>query len=142
MEMELNMIESKHLLNEYWAEAIATVIDSMKRCPTMSVKNMDMYEWQYFEFSIFCCVVYSPLLDDLRNKLDNKGPKYIYVGYSEDTKAYKLYHPITIKVIINCYVQFVENESWDGTIKKNVNVVSTVEHYDMTEEVVQTSHVS
>ena len=34
-----------------------------------------------------------------------------------------------------------ENESWDGTIKKNVKIVSIVEHDEMVEEVVQTPHV-
>ena len=33
-------------------------------------------------------------------------------------------------------------ESWDGTVEKNVNIVSNVEHDDMMEEVVQTPHVS
>ena len=54
--------------------------------------------------------------DELRKKLDKKGKKCIFVGYSEDTKAYKLYDPVTRKVIISRDVQFVKNESWDGTI--------------------------
>ena len=45
------------------------------------------------------------------------------------------------KVIISRDVQFVENESWDGTIEKNVKIVSTIEHDDMIEEVIQTPHV-
>ena len=53
-----------------------------------------------------------------------------------------MYHPITIKVIINCDVQFGENESWDGTVKKNVKIVSNVKYDDMTEEVVQTTQVN
>ena len=50
--------------------------------------------------------------------------------------------PIARKVIITCDVQFVKNESWDGTVEKNVKIVSNVEHDDMTEEVVQTPHAS
>ena len=77
-----------------------------------------------------------------RKKLDKKGQKCIFVGYFEDTKAYKLYDPVAKKVIISCDVQFVENESWDGNVKKNVKIVSNVEHEDMMEEVVQTPQVN
>ena len=89
---------------------------------------------------VFGCVAYAHVPDELRKKLDKKGWKCILVGYSEDTKAYKLYDHITRKVIISHDVQFVENESWDGTIENNVNIVSNVEHDDMKEEVVQTPH--
>ena len=91
---------------------------------------------------VFGCVTYSNVLGELllRNKLDKKGHKCIFVGYSEDIKEYKLYDPIVRKVIISHNVQLVENESWDGTIKNNVNIVSNVEHDDMKEEVVQTPH--
>ena len=71
-----------------------------------------------------------------------KGNKCIFVGYSKDTKAFKLYDIVTRKLIISRDVQFVLNEAWDGTLENNVNIVSTVEHDDMTEEVVQTPHVN
>ena len=84
------------------------------------------------------CVTYPHVPDELRRKLDKKGQKCIFVGYSEHTKAYKLYDPIARKVIISQDVQFVENESWDGTI----NIVSNVDNDNMEEEVVQIPHVS
>ena len=91
---------------------------------------------------VFCCVGYAHVPDELRKKLDNKGHKCSFVGYSEDTKSYKLYDIVARKVIVNRDVEFVENESWDGTIEKNAKIVSIVEHDDMVEEVVQTPHVS
>ena len=45
-------------------------------------------------------------------------------------------------MIISRDLQFVENESWDGTVDINVNNVSNVDNDDMEEEVVQTPHVS
>ena len=53
-----------------------------------------------------------------------------------------MYDSVARKVIISRDVQFIENQSWDGTDEKNVKIVSNVEHDDMTEEVVQTPHVS
>ena len=47
-----------------------------------------------------------------------------------------------MKVIINRDVQFVENESWNGTVEKNVKIVSNVEYDEMTKEVIQIPLVS
>ena len=47
---------------------------------------------------VFGCVAYAHVPDELRKKLDKKGHKCIFVGYFEDTQAYKLYDPITRKV--------------------------------------------
>ena len=76
----------------------------------------------------FGCLVYAHVLDELRKKLDNKGHKCIFVGYSEDTKSYKLYNPIANKVIISRDVQIIKNESWDRNVDTNFKIVSNVNH--------------
>ena len=53
-----------------------------------------------------------------------------------------MFDPVVRKVIISLDIQFVENESWDGTVEINVKIVLNVDNDDMTEEVVQTPHVS
>ena len=144
MEMACNMMAANHLPNEYWGEAITISIYIMNRCPTKSVKNKVPQEaWigmnpSVSHLKIFGCVAYAHVPDELRKKLDNKEHKCIFVNYSEDTKAYKLYDPITRKLIISRDVQFVENESWDGTLDINVNIVLNVNNDDMEEEVFQT----
>ena len=50
---------------------------------------------------VFGCVAYAHVLDELRKKLDRKGEKCIFFGYSDESKAYKLYTPLTKKVIIS-----------------------------------------
>ena len=45
-------------------------------------------------------------------------------------------------MIISRNVQFVENESWDGTVDINVKIVLNFDNDDMKEEVVQILHVS
>ena len=91
---------------------------------------------------VFGCVTYAHVPDELRKKLDNKGHKCIFVGYSEDTKAYKLYDLIARRVIISCDVQFVENEAWDGSITKILKIIDVIEHDDIEDEVVQTPCIS
>ena len=120
----------------------------MNRCPIKNVKKKVPQEaWTGMNHSVshlkvFSCVAYAHVPDELRRKIDKKGQKCIFVGYSEDTKAYKLYDLVTRKVIISCDVQFAKNESWDGTVEKNAKIVLNVEHDDMTKEVVQTPQVN
>ena len=86
MEMACSMLAAKHLPNEYWGEAVATVVYLMNRCPTKSVKNKVPQEaWSGMNHSVsylkfFGCVTYSHVLDELKKKLDNKGHKCIFVG--------------------------------------------------------------
>ena len=97
MEMARSMLVAKHLSNEYWGEAITTAIYIMNRCSTKSVKNKVPQEaWTGMNHSVshlkvFCWVAYAHVPDELRRKLDKKAQKCIFVGYSKDTKAYKLY---------------------------------------------------
>uniref|UniRef100_A0A803MBX5 Retroviral polymerase SH3-like domain-containing protein n=1 Tax=Chenopodium quinoa TaxID=63459 RepID=A0A803MBX5_CHEQI len=48
-----------------------------------------------------------------RRKLDKKSEKCIFIGYSPKSKAYRLYNPLSGKVIIRRDVQFNEEEFWN-----------------------------
>jgi hypothetical protein len=117
MKMACSMLTTKHLSNEYWAEAIETAIYILNRCLTKSVNNRVPQEaWTGSKHNVvhlisFGCVAYTHIPDELRRKLDNKGQKCIFVGYSEEAKGCKLYDPVARKFIINCDVQFMENEA-------------------------------
>ena len=43
--------------------------------------------------SIFGCLVYLHVPKDKRMKLDHSGKKGIFVGYSDSSKAYRVYIP-------------------------------------------------
>ena len=62
-------------------------------------------------------MAYAYVLDELRKKLDRKGEKCIFIGYIDESKAYKLYNPSTKKVIISRDVKFIEGEAWDGSLE-------------------------
>ena len=63
-------------------------------------------------FKIFGCVTYAHIPDKKRKKLDDKGEKCIFLGVSEQSKAYKLYNPITKKIVISRDVVFDEEQFW------------------------------
>ena len=56
----------------------------------------------------FGCIAYAHVLEETRIKLDDISQKCIFVGYSEESIAYKLYNPITKKYVINKDVLFKE----------------------------------
>ena len=68
---------------------------------------------------MFCCIVYAHVPDPLKKKLKDKAEKYIFIEYSSVTKGYKLYNPITEKVIISRDVIFDKQSVWDWSQKED-----------------------
>ena len=60
---------------------------------------------------IFGCVAYSQVPKPNRKKLDDSGEKYIFLGYSKESKAYKLYNPLTKKLVVSRDVIFDEDKA-------------------------------
>ena len=95
-------------------EAVNWSIHVLNRIPTLSVQNMTPEEaWNgrkpnVDHFRIFGCICYVRIQDQTRTKLDDKGEKCIFLGVSDFSKAYKLYNPITKKIVINRDVIFDE----------------------------------
>jgi hypothetical protein len=79
---------------------------------------------------IFGCVAYAHVPEEMRRKLDDRSERCIFVGYSEESRAYRLYNPITKKYVINRDVQFKEEEAWDGSIDKSVSEGVVLPHED------------
>ena len=46
-------------------------------------------------------------------KLDDKCEKFIFIGYENNSKRYKLYNPNNRKIVISQDVGFDEEEEWD-----------------------------
>ncbi|KAJ0680967.1 putative RNA-directed DNA polymerase [Helianthus annuus] len=65
---------------------------------------------------VFGCVAYAHVPKQNRGKLDDKVEKAIFIGYSESSKAYKLYNPITRKTIISRDVVFDEEQEWNERV--------------------------
>ena len=134
MDMVRSMLKAKHLPNEYWAEAVNCAAYILNGCPTKVVMNRVPKEaWSGIKqhvthMKFFGCVAYARVPDQLRNKLDSKGEKCIFVGYSDESNTYKLYNPSTKNVIISKDVHFIEEEDWDGSLEKMVNVKTSVSH--------------
>jgi hypothetical protein len=107
--MMRSMLE-KGLPKQLWAEVVACSMYFLNRCPTKSVKNLTPQKaWSGYKPSvvhlrIFGCAAYAQVLEAKRRKLDDQGEKCIFVCYSEESKAFKLYNcntPIKITLVFS-----------------------------------------
>jgi hypothetical protein len=57
-------------------------------------------------------VAYAKIPYARMNKLDDKSEKCIFIRYGDRRMGYKLYNPITFKVIMSRDVIFEEDKTW------------------------------
>lgn len=130
LNMVRSMLKTSGIPKEFWPEAVNWSVHVLNRSPTVAVKHMTPEEaWSdrkptVDHFKVFGCIAYSHVPDENRRKLDDKGVKCIFLGVSEESKAYRLFNPITKKIIISRDVVFDEENSWDwnDTGKQQVQV--------------------
>jgi hypothetical protein len=118
--MARSMIKAKNFSNQYWGEALACSIYILNLSPMSSVKNQVPEEsWSGMKssishFKVFGCVAYVDVPEEIRRKIYDRSEKCIFVGYSEQSKEYRLYNNITKKLIVTRDVKFQEEKSWDN----------------------------
>lgn len=64
-------------------------------------------------FRVWGSLAYAHVSDEKRGKLDGKSVACFLLGFSEESKGYRLYNPATKKVIISRVVVFEETKGWD-----------------------------
>ena len=60
---------------------------------------------------------------NLRAKLDDKSVNCVFIGYATQSKAYRLYNPVSKKVIISRNVVFDEESKWNWKGDQNEEAV-------------------
>jgi hypothetical protein len=122
----------KALLNDQglsmflWGEAAMTAIYVQNRSPHRILKDMTPEEAfsgkkpNVENLRIFRCPVYSHIPKDKRNKLEPSEKKGIFVGYSDSSKAYRIYIPEQHKIKVNRDVTFNEKMAFKKSIEENI----------------------
>lgn len=109
------LIKSK-LPPRFWAEAIATSAYIRNRSPSRSLDDSTPFESKFgYKANVstlrtFGCRAYALNKDPGRSKLDPKSKLCIFVGYCDDSKAYRLWDPETRKIIKSRDVIFNEED--------------------------------
>jgi hypothetical protein len=106
-----------------WGEATMTTIYVQNISPHRILKDMTPEE----DFSgkkpnvenlrIFGCPVYSHIPKDKRNKPEPSRKKWIFMGYSDSSKAYRIYIPEQNKIEVSRDVTFNENMAFKKSIE-------------------------
>ena len=101
----------------YWAESMQTAAYLKNRVPTRPLGDETTpYEKWYGRkpqgntFRVFGCVAYAKIPDGQRRKMDPKAQKLRFVGYSMETKGYRLLDTNTGHIYVRRDVVFDESD--------------------------------
>jgi hypothetical protein len=118
MNMVRSMLLEKRIPKSFWLEVLNWAVHMLNRSPTLAVKNRTPAEaWNDIKpsvahFRVFGCISHVHVPGHIRVKLDAKSLKCVFLGVSENSKAYRLFYPISHKIIISRDVVFEEDQQW------------------------------
>ncbi|KAK8921022.1 hypothetical protein KSP39_PZI020059 [Platanthera zijinensis] len=118
MEMARSMVIQKALPKAFWAEAATTAVYLLNRVPTKALQQTTPYEALFKQkpsvahIKVFGSIAYAHKNIEKHDKLDETSQKCILLGYSEQTKGYRLLEPRSGKLIISRDAIFHEEEAW------------------------------
>ena len=136
LEMARCMVKGKHLPNKFWMEAVMCANYVLNRCPTKALRVITPYEaWNGHKpmvshMRVFGCLAYALVPSQQHHKLDDKAKKCIFVGYSAESKGYRLYHPLTDTIIVSRDVVFAENSAFPFLECKKHPTVNSQDVFD------------
>jgi hypothetical protein len=115
------MMFDQDLPNSLWEEATSTTMYIQKRCPHTTLKEKTPGEVfsgikpEVGCLRIFECLVYIHVPMEKRTKMKPLGKKGVFVGYNENSKAYRIYVPRKRKIEVRRDLTFHE----EATFKKS-----------------------
>ncbi|WJZ84648.1 hypothetical protein VitviT2T_004242 [Vitis vinifera] len=119
MNMVRSMLSEKQVPKNFWPEAVNWTTHVLNRSPTLAVKGVTPEEaWSGVKpnvdyFRVFGCIGHVHVPDNKRNKLDDKSFQCVLLGVSEESKAYRLYDPVSKKIVVSRDVVFEEDKCWN-----------------------------
>jgi len=138
-EMARTMIHENNLEKHFWAEAVNTTCYVQNRIYIRPMLNKTTYELfkgrkpniSYFhQFGCTCYILNNKVY---LKKFDAKAQKGIFLGYSERSKAYRLYNSETLCVEESMHVKFDDKEPGGKTQEQDENIAGSEESDDYSE---------
>lgn len=105
-------MKAKQIAYEFQAEGVNTSVYLLNKSPIKALLNRTLEEaWtgvnpDASNLRIFGYVAYAHVLDEKRTKTESKSIKCIFIGYSREQKAYRLYDPKAKNFIVSRDVIF------------------------------------
>jgi hypothetical protein len=113
-----------------WAKASMTAVYVQNMSPHQILKNMTLEEAftgvkpEVGHFRIFGCPIYFHVPKEKRTKLDLSGKKGTFVGYSESSKAYRIYIPGRRQIEVSRDAIFEEEIAFRRSRKSQMEIDS------------------
>jgi hypothetical protein len=123
-----SMLHGQSLPLYLWAKVSATAVYLQNRNPHRILGKMTPEEafagrrTDVEHIRIFGCLTYSHVPSDKRRKLDLTTQQGILVGYSEVSKAYRIYIPSLRRVVVSRDVRFEEGRALKRSLESRVSV--------------------
>lgn len=126
VEMARCMLSDANMGNIFWGEAIMTANYMQNRLPTRSIKSTPLELWEgrkpnVGDFHIFGSQAYVHIPDQNRRKLDRKAELLTFVGYDEQSKAYRFLNKTSYRITISRDVKFVDRYGCEAGITSKTN---------------------
>ena len=139
MEMARSMMAHAGLPDKYWAEAVDAVA-YIRNC-TSTLTPLQVWSGEkpnIGHLKVFGCTAFAHIPDTQRQKLDKKAVKLRFVGYSIQSKGYRLLDEKTSQVYIHRDVVFNEEDFGHEVRQNPCKEQSEVEIESFTEQSQQT----
>ena len=114
MESVRSLLHTSGFPLSFWAEACHTVVYTLNHTGSRLIPRHTPFTlWYGFKpslehFRVFGCHVYAYIDKQYRTKLDPKSHLCYFLGYCDNTKGYRIWDPVTSKVLIRRDVTFSE----------------------------------
>lgn len=118
MEVARLVMFQANVPKRFWSDAVATACYLINRTPTRVLQDqapfevLNRYKLTVDYLRVFGCLCYVLVPGEMRNKLEAKSTKAMFIGYSPNQKGYKCYDTSTRRVLVSRDVKFVEERGY------------------------------
>ena len=118
MEVTRSMMFHTSVPKSFWGDAVLTACYLINRIPTRVLQDCSPFEVlnkakpSIDHMRVFGCLCFVLKPGELRNKLEAKSTRAMFIGYSPNQKGYKCYEPETRRVLVSRDVKFVETRGY------------------------------
>ncbi|CAL9238765.1 unnamed protein product [Arabidopsis halleri] len=120
MEVSRAMLFHKHMPKRFWGDAVMTACYLINRIPTRVLNDQSPFQVlnnqnpNIEHLRVFGCVCFVFIPSDLRNKLEPKSTKCVFIGYSTTQRGYKCFDPTNNRYYVSRDVKFMEDKAYFG----------------------------
>ncbi|WZZ44936.1 hypothetical protein YC2023_041195 [Brassica napus] len=118
MEVARSLMFQANVPKRFWSDAVSTAYYLINRMPTRVLKDQAPFEVlnkrkpSLAYMKVFGCLCYVLVPGELRNKLEARSRKAMFIGYSTTQKGYKCYDPEARRVLVSRDVKFIEERGY------------------------------